>query len=565
MHGHPDFTAVALSRGEGAELIFLRSDTIAVVQQLRDAVVRELENRTGRNYDDALIVSATHTHSGPGRFIQGGLYDLIADTFVPSFYEGLVGAMADAVEGALADLSPAEFGMSLLDAADAHSDRRCEDGLDYTNDQLALMTVRKEGELDAVLLNYAIHGTILGIDDFTISQDVSGAIESQVAASLGVDVPVILLNSWAGDVAPESPGLALDGELSVQPGGYDRMQEIGLYLGELVAGAIDTVPMTTEPELGGKTYRYPIHHEAIGYAWGEFDYMWGGVYCDAAGATCDEVLDHETLTEGCIPFPEDSPAPMQSMFTVGRLGDSVFTTWPGESTTGLAEEVLAEMRSASGRGAALFFGYGNDYLGYQLQEDDWWHGGYEASGSMWGPKQGSYMAGIQAEVFSHYWQTEEELELTFEEPALAPAFDLTDGVVWEGEKAMDVGVVVEQPQGSYSSTGVAVFSVSGPSPGLGVPIAFLERDDGEGFAEVLGASGGAVNSDGYSFWVDLEPSPAYGEEAGPVARSFVWKFSMPLRTRVTDWGLLSAGDYRFRVETAGGDAIALSDSFTIDE
>jgi len=36
MHGHPDFTAVALSRGEGAELIFLRSDTIAVVQQLRD-------------------------------------------------------------------------------------------------------------------------------------------------------------------------------------------------------------------------------------------------------------------------------------------------------------------------------------------------------------------------------------------------------------------------------------------------------------------------------------------------------------------------------------------------
>ena len=79
MHGHPNFTAVALSRGVDAELIFLRSDTIAVVQQLRDAVVVELEARTGRNYAHALVVSATHTHSGPGRVIQGGLYDLIAD------------------------------------------------------------------------------------------------------------------------------------------------------------------------------------------------------------------------------------------------------------------------------------------------------------------------------------------------------------------------------------------------------------------------------------------------------------------------------------------------------
>ena len=560
MHGHPDFTAVALSRGEGAELIFLRSDTIAVVQQLRDSVVAELLVRTGRDYDDALIVSATHTHAGPGRFIQGGLYDVIADTFVPSFYSGLVDAMASAVEGALADLSPAEFGMAMIDAPDAHSDRRCEDGVDYQNDQLGLMVVRKEGALDAVLLNYAIHGTILGIDDFTLSKDVSGAIEEHVGAALGVDVPVVLLNSWAGDMAPRSPGLVPETELSVQPDGYDEMEEIGLYLGEVVAAAVDSVPVSSEPEISTQTYRYPIDQQAIGYAWGEFDYPWGGVYCDAAGATCDELLDHPSMIDGCIPFPEPSPAPMQSVFTVGRLVDAVLTTWAGECTTGLAERVMAEMSSASGQSDVLFLGYGNDYLGYQLEEEDWWHGGYEASGSMWGPKQGEYMAGIQAEVFSA-WLGADEVELSFSDPGQEQPFDLSGGVVWEHETALELGTVLSQPEETYSAGGIASWSVAGESPGLGVPVAVLQRDTGSGFEDVLNAAGVPVDSDSYAFWVDLSPEPSYATEVGPVDRLFSWTFSLPLNTRAIDWTDDHTGVYRFSLTFLGSGEVVTSSSF----
>jgi len=563
MHGHPDFTAVVLSRGEGSEIIILRSDTIAVVQQLRDSVVSELEARTGRNYDDALVVSATHTHSGPGRFIQGGLYDIIADTFVPAFYSGLVEAMADAVEGAIADLSPAEFGLSMIDAPDAHFDRRCEDGVDYKNDQLGLMVVRKGGELDAVLINYAIHGTILGISDFTLSQDVSGAIEEQVASALETDVPVLLLNSWAGDMAPQSPALAAVEGLSVQPDGYDRMLEIGLYLGQVVAAAVDSVPMTTEPLLESRTYRYPIDHQSIGYGWGEFDYPWGGVYCDAADATCDEVLNHFGMVDGCFPFPEDSPAPLQSLFTVGRIGDAVFTTWAGESTTGLAERVMAEMRSASGQTDVLFFGYGNDYLGYQLEEEDWWHGGYEASGSMWGPLQGEYMAGVHAEAFSH-WLGSEELELSFPDPGLEQVFDLSGGVVWEPEEALELGTIISQPQASYPAEGVATLSVAGSQPGLGVPVAVLQRDEGGGFEDVLSPAGVPVDSDGYAFWVDLAPEPSYEDSAWPVARRFVWTFSLPLTTRASAWGDAVGASYRFAVSFPGGTSEVLSEPFSLD-
>ena len=66
VHGHPDFRVMALSRGDGFEIIFVRADTVGVFQQLRQAVLKELEQRTGRNLDSVLVMGATHTHSGPG-------------------------------------------------------------------------------------------------------------------------------------------------------------------------------------------------------------------------------------------------------------------------------------------------------------------------------------------------------------------------------------------------------------------------------------------------------------------------------------------------------------------
>ena len=37
IHGHPDFKIIAMSRGPGHEVVLVRSDMVAVIQQLRDA------------------------------------------------------------------------------------------------------------------------------------------------------------------------------------------------------------------------------------------------------------------------------------------------------------------------------------------------------------------------------------------------------------------------------------------------------------------------------------------------------------------------------------------------
>ncbi len=543
LHGHPEFVAIAMSRGEGFELIFLRSDMIATVQQLREAILAEVEARTGRNYDHALIMGATHTHSGPGRFIQGGLFNLIADYFVPQHYAALVQAGADAVEQALADMGPAELGYTLVQAPDAHGDRRCEDLVDYSNDQTAVIAVRKGGEVTAAIVNYAIHGTVVDLDEFTMSQDVSGAIEEFVELGFDHPVDVMMINSWAADVSPSTPPLpALEGA-SEQPPGYANMETIGTYMSDVVHGAIGGLEWTAEPDIRATTYRYPIDRIAIGYEPGQYQFEWGAIYC-SRDPNCEELTHHADLEDGCIPFPENSPAPRQSVVTVGTIAGAHFTTWAGEAGTLLAEETMDNMRAHAGVDDVLFFGYSQDYLGYALQEEDWWYAGYEASGSMWGSRQGEYMARIQALAFEH-WLGDGEEPPGFTQPDLVTPFDLTDGEVWEAEDAIGAGAASAEPDATYALDGVATYAIIGDDPLYGAPVAILQRQvDGE-WEDVLQSNGVRRDSDGYGFWVELNPDPTYEDTTDHIPRTFHWTFHLPITTRSM---ALEAGTYRFDTE-----------------
>jgi len=541
VHGHPDFVAIAMSRGEGFELIFVRSDMIAMVQQLREAILAEVEERTGRDYDQALIIGATHTHSGPGRFIQGGLFSLIADYFVPQHYENLVDGAADAIEAALADLGPAELGWTIVQAPEAHNDRRCADLVDYTNDQLGIIAVRKEGEITAAVLNYAVHGTIIGLDDFTVSQDVSGAIEEFVEQGFDHPVDVMMINAWAADVSPNTPALEPLAEASPMPDGYANMEAIGSYMSGVVQDALGGIAWTAEPDIRATTYRYPINREAIGYEWGEFDFEYGAIYC-SADDNCEELTSHPDLENGCIPFPETSPAPRQSVVTVGTIEGAHFTTWAGESGTLLAEETMEAMRAHDGVGDVFFFGYAQDYLGYALQESDWWHGGYEASGAMWGSRQGEYMKRVSGQAFDHWIGASEELGFT--QPDLVTPFDLTDGEPWVAEEALGAGATSAEPDETYPRDGVVTFAVLGDDPLYGAPVAKLQQEVGGEFVDVTTPDGRVRDSDGYGFWVDLNPDPTYEDTLDPTPRAFHWTFNLPITTRAL---ALEPGTYQLEV------------------
>jgi hypothetical protein len=566
VHGHPSFKAVVLSRGAGNEVIFVRSDTVGVFQQLRHAVAQEVQKRTGRSIDDALIMGGTHTHSGPGRILEEGMVlELLADKFLPEFYQNFIDAAATAVVNAYADLRPAEVGSVVGMSKDGHYDRRCEDLRDYTNDKMPIIAIKRDGQIDAVVLAYAMHGTVLGIGDLTLSEDASGSIERHVEASFDHPVTALFFNSWGADMGPGMPSLMVPAA-APQPANYDRLLEIG----NLVAGSVQTalagVTYDNTPVLYSEIHRVPINREAIGYDKNTFPYEWGGAFCNAPAdqVHCDVLTTIPDLDKDCIAFPQDEPAPMQTEIGAGQVGALRFLTFPGEPTTLLIEKLTGELSADFKSDNVMLFGYALDYIGYSLLEDDWYHGGYEASGSIWGPKQGQYLLDRAHEVFKAVVVDGRGGGRLSDEPDPLQPFVVPSFTPYAATMPQNLGMTVKDVATTYAATDVITLTVRGSDPWLGTPVATLQDATGK---PILLKNGRPVTSDGYAFWVDLIPTPSYKDQPTATSRAFEWTFSMPASV-VVDGVLpkLSGGSYRLEVvlPTASGTQTVDSSIFMVN-
>ena len=553
----PEIKVVALSRGDGFETIFVRVDAVGMFQQLRRAVVLELKDRLGRDLDDALIFGATHTHSGPGRIIDsGGFFDFIADTYFPEFYDRFVQVMADTIEAALADLAPAEIATSAGYSAEAHKDRRCADGgPDYENGTTPFIAVRRDGQVDAVVTAYAVHGTALGLDDLTMSQDVSGAMEQSLEDWFDHPVEVLVLNSWAADMAPDAGEVPyLDGASMADP--LQSIAETGWQfatdLGPVVTGALD---WQDEPIIEAETHRAGIDREILGYEDGAFPYPYGAVYCEG-DSDCDASTTVEGLDQVCLPFNADYPAPDQTVFTAGRVGDLFLITFPGEPGTRLAEGIMADIQAADPEiEDILFVGYGQDYLGYSIEEEDWWQGGYEASGHLWGPRQGDYLADVAVTVMGLYRGTASGLD----EPAPIAPFDDPVYTPYAAEEGLDVGVVVAQPQAEVGATDLVEVTVQGTAPWLGTPTARIRGADG---SPLLRPGGQEWTSALQPFEWRLDVRPSYADSLDPQPRTFAWTLRFPVRHPVPEVFALGGGTYTVEVAFPDGTVVE-SEAFNV--
>lgn len=520
VHGHPDVKAVVLSRGEGFEAILVRVDLVATFPGLRAGVLDRLEERYDRRFDDALIISATHTHSGPGRILDGGgAFELIADRFLPEHYDRMVDAIVDAIGQGLEAQGPARIGHVVTSSAGA-SDRRCEDGETVDTDQLMVMGVEIDGELDSLLLGFAVHGTTVGIEELTLTGDVSGAIEDNVEGRFDRPVMAAVFNGWGGDVSPDAPEwVAREGATEIV-GDWARQDAIAAAVGDAVEAVATDLPWEEEPEVRLETRRVPINRQVLGYEGNDFPYPAGAVFCGIGREfDCDPSTTEDDLANRCTAFQAEYPAPGAASFTAGQIGDLAIITFPGEPVSRVGEAVAAGMRD-SGAGDVWFLGYAQEYTGYSLLEEDWWQGGYEATGTLWGPKQGDYLAAQAVQIWTSVNAEEKAPE---DQPEADRAFDVSSYDPYVAERAIEPGKSLGDASIELPTSGMVTWTFHGLDPWLGAPRVTLLDASGE---PVL-FGGRPVDSDGYAMGLALEVQPSYRDDA-PEGRSFLYTVSLPV-------------------------------------
>ena len=337
---------LALDAG-GTAFYLISTDVCLFSPSFHDTVMRELQTRTG--IDPAHVWwSVTHTHAAP-------------EVGPPDMYKALLGrsdhewdreytklftdALIDAVKTARDKLEPARLSFATTNA-NANINRRARDvdgkislGLNPdgpVDRQVNLIRVqRRDGSPIALVMNYAMHGTVMSGQNLRISGDGPGVVAAYVEEQLGGTV--LYINGAAGNIAPIYSVYAdpSSGHLS----------QFRVLLGDRVITAARTMPPGTD--------RVVIRHaQQTVETPRRADLIWP-----------DEMAAYATEDRQRIRLPIRFLA----------INDTVIWAAPVEMFC----EIAMTIRERSPFKQTFYFGYTNGWFGYLPTAKGFAEGGYE--------------------------------------------------------------------------------------------------------------------------------------------------------------------------------------------
>jgi neutral ceramidase len=188
----------ALYLENGTEsLLWLHADLLAIDQELADRIRGRVQ--TDLNISSShVLVSASHTHSGPATFDQNGV-----GRKDPDYVRWLEKQFQKVAALALVETEPCtlvvsegicDLGLDRRKRASAHTDKRV----------LALGWKRAQGSFKAVLVNYSMHP--VGLRDSWISADWPGSTARNLSECLPGRPLAIVTTGACGNVNPPQVG-----------------------------------------------------------------------------------------------------------------------------------------------------------------------------------------------------------------------------------------------------------------------------------------------------------------------------------------------------------------------
>ena len=567
LHTPPGVKVLVLHRG-GKRIILAKVDLIGIFSGMVRSVNERLLARFDEDVSDELILAATHTHAGPGRFVQHILSTLVADEFDPELYDALVGSITDTVTKALeAEAEAVTVGHVLTTTSDLHNDRRCENA-DVEDGTMGIIRVnRAGGETMALVVNYAMHGTVLDFKDKTLSTDAPGAVELKVAEQFDYPVTVMYLQSWGGDMAPADPSSdyplpELVPDIAKE---WTRLEALGERAAETVMSVYDSIPMSADAELNSSAAWVPFGLDVMGYAEGEWPHPTGAAYCGGGQSVCADGLE-EVFINLCFDIPEEYTV-YQSRVSAMQIGDLILATLPGEPVTPLCMAFRDDVRAATGFDDVLVVGYAQDYTGYLLDPEDWAMGGYEGGSNFWGPNQGVHLAKWSTAVAKRL--VDPTAALPAPEPDPIDAVDPVVETKHVPEASASFGAIEVAPKEQLTIPETVTVSWSGGDPGVDRPHVVLERNAEGGWKPWGKLDGGGLTEAGYEITLTMVPDPPYVKGEAEEERTFVWTATLPTGRAIPSTDLPLEGELRFSITGtafAGGELTPysiVSPTFTV--
>jgi neutral ceramidase len=252
----------------GKRVAFVSADLGQVFQVIKQQVLAKLQTVYGTTYTDAnVILSATHTHSGPGGTSHYALYNLTIpgfdqqnlDVVVHGIYQAIVRAHNNLEAGTITVASGDVPNVAINRSRNAYRRNPAPERAQYASDTNQLMTLlrlQKRTGLEIGAINwFAVHGTSMGNDNSLISGDNKGYASYLFEKAKGTDYfaaetfVAAFAQSDAGDATPNIYG-GTDGR------GANAFESMALSAQKQYHQAFTLYNSATESLVGGVDYRH---------------------------------------------------------------------------------------------------------------------------------------------------------------------------------------------------------------------------------------------------------------------------------------------------------------------
>jgi neutral ceramidase len=172
--------------GGGKRVLIAVAELPLMFEGVRRAVLDRLAERFGTLYgDENVLLTVTHTHSGPGGYAHHRLYNTTTHGFRPRTFGAIVDGITESAVRAHEDLAPADLYLTHGELHDASSnrsptafarnpepDRAAFPG--QIDPQTSLLRFERDGRLTGAINWFATHGTSLTNTNRLISSDNKG-------------------------------------------------------------------------------------------------------------------------------------------------------------------------------------------------------------------------------------------------------------------------------------------------------------------------------------------------------------------------------------------------------
>jgi neutral ceramidase len=352
---HDPFRVRALAfESGGLRVIWLSVDLVGVDPTMVAEVRSRLADPGGAL--PTLIVSASHTHSGPGAYAESVFWGfLAADRESQAVRKAILDGMERAAREAERRRAPAwlSWGKTTVPGV---ATSRLDQPLDS---ELGLLEVKGgDGRPVALVWNYAIHGTALGRVNSLLSGDLMAEASARLEGETGA--PVLFVNGAAGDVSPKERG-------------WPGVESAGAALASAALAAWRALPPGRDLTLNVVQSQVSLPRPALSVRNCAGRWVPGAVRLGLAGA----LRSAATLT-------------------AVRIGRTAWVTVPGELQTRLGLDIKTAGRRRFDE--AFVAGYSNDYLGYFVTREDYGRPSYVACGSFYGERGGEIVRDAAVEL-----------------------------------------------------------------------------------------------------------------------------------------------------------------------